>query len=101
MILNEKESMSNRLTEIIKQVQNLPPSELNELREVVETAIEQATSDRLAPLVTEDEFEQRMKSRGFLRQVLPPVTDFSPYEKYQPVKVQGQPLSEMIIAERR
>jgi BMFP domain-containing protein YqiC len=39
MILNEKESMSNRLTEIIKQVQNLPPSELNELREVVETRL--------------------------------------------------------------
>ena len=51
--------------------------------------------------MTEDEFEQEMESKGFLRRALPPVTDLSPYENYHSIKVHGQPLSEMIVEERR
>jgi len=93
--------MSSRVAEIIEQVKRLPPGELNELRQVLETVIEEATAETPAAQMTEDEFEQQMASKGFLRHVLPPVTNLSPYDDYQPVKVQGQPLSEMIVEERR
>lgn len=93
--------MSSRVAEIIQQVKRLPPDELKELRQVLKTVIEEATAETPAAQLTEDEFEQQMESRGFLRRALPPVTNLAPYQNYQPVKVQGQPLSEMIIEERR
>lgn len=93
--------MSSRVAEIIQQLKRLPPSELNELRQILATVIEEATAEASAAQMTEDEFEQQMESKGFLRRVLPPVTDLSPYENYRPVKVQGQPISEMIVEERR
>ena len=93
--------MSSRVDEIIQQVKLLPPSELNELRQVLETIMETATAEKPGRLMTEHEFEQQMESRGFLRRVLPPVTDLAPNQNYQPVKAQGQPFSEMIIEERR
>lgn len=93
--------MSSRVTEIIQQVKRLPPSELNELRQVLETVIEEAAAQTPAALMNEDEFEQQMEANGFLRRALPQVTNLTPYENYQPVKVQGRPLSEMIVEERR
>lgn len=93
--------MSSRIAEIIQQIRTLPPNELSELRQALASAIEQGTFETQAPSMTEDEFEQEMESKGFLRRALPPVTDLSPYENYHPVKVQGQPLSEMIVEERR
>lgn len=93
--------MSSRVAEIIQQVKRLPPGEPNELRQVLETVIQEATAETLAPLMTEEEFEQQMARQRFLRRVLPPVTDLSPYENYHPVKVHGQPLSEVIVEERR
>jgi hypothetical protein len=93
--------MSSRVAEIIQQVKRLPPSELKELRQVLETIMETAAAETPRPSMTEDEFEQQMESRGFLRRALPPVTNLAPYQSYQPVKVQGQPLSEMIVEERR
>lgn len=97
----QKTAMSSRIAEIIRQVKRLPPSELNELRQALESVIEEATAENAAPSFTEDEFELEMESKGFLRRALPPVTNFSPYQNYRPVEVQGQPLSEMIIEERR
>ena len=93
--------MSSRIAEIIQQIKSLPPNELSELRQALASAIEKGTFETQAPSMTEDEFEQEMESKGFLRRALPPVTDLSPYENYHPVKVQGQPLSEMIVEERR
>jgi hypothetical protein len=93
--------MSSRIAEIIQQIRTLPPNELSELRQTLPSVIEQATSETQAPSRSEDEFEQEMESKGFLRRALPPVTDLSPYENYHPIKVQGHPLSEMIVEERR
>jgi len=93
--------MSSRIAEITQQIRTLPPNELRELRQALASEIEQGTSETQATSMTEDEFEQEMESKGFLRRALPPVTDLSPYENYHPIKVQGQPLSEMIIEERR
>ena len=93
--------MSSRVTEIIQQVKRLPPGELKELRQILETVIEEATAPTSVALMNEDEFEQQMESNGFLRRALPLVTNLTPYENYQPVRVQGRPLSEMIVEERR
>jgi hypothetical protein len=51
--------------------------------------------------MTEDEFEQMLLDKGMLCEVPPPITDFRPYENREPVKIDGTPLSETIIADRR
>jgi hypothetical protein len=53
------------------------------------------------PQMTEDEFEQMLFEKGILCQVPPPITDFAPYENREPVKIDGPPLSETIISDRR
>jgi hypothetical protein len=68
---------------------------------MLETIIAEAADPPSVALMNEDEFEQQMKANGFLRCALPLVTNLTPYENYQPVKVQGRPLSEMIVEERR
>ena len=54
--------MSSRVTEIIQQVKRLPPSELKELRQILETVIEEATAPTPVGLMKEDEFEQHMEA---------------------------------------
>ena len=49
--------MSSRVDEIIEQVKLLPPSELNELRQLLETIMDTATAAKPEPVVTEYEFE--------------------------------------------
>jgi hypothetical protein len=93
--------MSSRVTEIIQQVKRLPLSELRELRQILETVIEEANTPTPVGLMNEDEFEHHMEINGFLRRALPLVTNLTAYENYQPVKVQGRTLSEMIVEERR
>ena len=93
--------MSSRIAEIIEQVRRLPPSEQDELRQALESVIDEAPVENATPPLTEDEFELEMESKGFLRRALPPVTNLSPYENYRTVQVQDQPLSEMIVEERR
>jgi hypothetical protein len=96
-----EKAMSSRVDEIIQQVKLLPPSELNELRQLLQTIMDTATAAKPESVMTEHEFEQQMASRGFLRRALPPVTNLPLYQNHQPVEVQGQPLSEMIVEERR
>ncbi len=93
--------MSSRVTEIIQQVKRLPPSELKELRQILETVIQEATVPRPVGQMNEDEFEHHMETNGFLRRALSRVTNLTAYENYQPVKVHGRPLSAKIVEERR
>ena len=53
------------------------------------------------PTMTEDELLKQMEMEGFIGKIPPPITDFSPYDNYKPVTVTGEPISEMIIRERR
>jgi hypothetical protein len=43
----------------------------------------------------------RLRERGILKEIPPPITDLSPYRNRTPIEVHGQPLSELIIQERR
>jgi len=38
---------------------------------------------------------------GILDQVPPPITDTTPYEKRELIDIQGEPLSETVMKERR
>jgi tetratricopeptide (TPR) repeat protein len=51
--------------------------------------------------VKEAQLQQRLFDSGLLRQMRPPITDLTPYQHRTPIEVQGRPLSETILEERR
>lgn len=59
-----------------------------------------ARSDRHAEL-TNQEMQQRLLAAGLISEVKPPITDLTPYQNRHPIAVEGEPLSEAVIRERR
>ena|SRR5438105_15615184 len=59
----------------------------------------QRAAPRKKPL-TEDEVNQQMLEDGLLSHI-PPPRDPATYEEFTPVPIEGEPLSETIIRERR
>jgi Arc/MetJ-type ribon-helix-helix transcriptional regulator len=47
------------------------------------------------------ELQRRLLNAGLLSEIKPPITDLTPYRNRQAVPIQGEPLSETIIRERR
>jgi len=88
--------LSATLDRIIEETKSLTPAEQRQLRDELNRIVTAPTEPEL-----EDQFERQLVERGLLSAVPPPITDFSPYENYKPIEVSGQPVSEMIIEERR
>jgi hypothetical protein len=91
--------VSATLDKIKEVMPSLPPEELREVREL---------ADSLLTSVSEDEreaaFENDLAAEGFISPVRPLTAteeEVRQYRSYQPITVEGQPLSEMIIEERR
>jgi Arc/MetJ-type ribon-helix-helix transcriptional regulator len=59
----------------------------------------QATPAR-KPL-TEEQLEKQLIESGFLASVPPPISTATTPWKFEPVKIEGEPLSETVIRERR
>jgi Arc/MetJ-type ribon-helix-helix transcriptional regulator len=47
------------------------------------------------------ELQRRLFDAGVLSEIKPPITDLTPYRNRQAVPIQGEPLSETVIRERR
>lgn len=90
--------MEVTVEQIENEVKQLSAENLRKVRELVDSLLEKKESK---PQVTEDEFLKELEAEGFIGKVPPPITDFSRYENYKPVTVTGEPISEMIIRERR
>ena len=61
---------------------------------------ERSMNDRHSEL-TNQEMQQRLLAAGLISEVKPPITDLTPYQNRQPIAVEGEPLSEAVIRERR
>ena len=51
--------------------------------------------------LTEQELEQKLVESGFLTSVPPPRDPATPAWNFDPVKIEGEPISETVIRERR
>jgi Arc/MetJ-type ribon-helix-helix transcriptional regulator len=51
--------------------------------------------------LTAQELEQKLLASGFLASVPPPRDPAAPVWSFEPVKIEGEPLSETVIRERR
>lgn len=90
--------MQATIEKINIEFQQLSVEDLRQVRQLLDSILEKKESK---PTMTEEEFLKEMEAEGFIGKVPPPITDFSHYENYEPITVTGEPLSEMIIRERR
>jgi hypothetical protein len=49
----------------------------------------------------EEEIEHMLLADGIVSEVPPPITDPTRFQNWKPVKVEGKPVSETVIEERR
>ncbi len=89
--------MQVTIEQIENEVKQLSREDLRKVRELVDSLLEKKEAK---PQMTEEEFEQYLYEKGIIGKPPPPITDFSRYENYEPVKVEGKPVSETIIKER-
>jgi hypothetical protein len=89
--------MQVTVEQIENEIKTLSTEDLRKVRNIVDSILE---TKETKPQMTEDEFAQHLYEKGVIGKPPPPITDFSRYENYQPVKVEGEPVSETIIKER-
>ncbi len=79
-------------------VQTFTPGQRRRLRALLDTL-----QSRRQPLTAEEEVQLRLLRDGLVRRVLHPPTaaDVRAFEDYEPISVEGKPLSETIVEERR
>jgi hypothetical protein len=87
------------LEKVIEEVKALNPEELQRVRELVDSLL----SAPPKPRMTEEEFARHLAAKGVVS--LPEQADREDAEAqfadYEPVTVEGRPLSEMIVEDRR
>lgn len=91
--------MSSTLDKIKEEMRELQPEELQEVRELVNSLL----SEPAKPKMTEEEFARYLAAKGVIS--LPDASSLAQAEEefddYEPITVEGKPLSEMIIEDRR
>ena len=87
--------MSATLDKIKEEVKTLAPDELHQVRELVDSLL----TEPARPQMTEDEFEHYLAAKGVIS--LPVESVENDEEDWEPVDFTGQPLSEMIVEDRR
>jgi hypothetical protein len=90
--------MQVTVEKIESDVRQLSAEDLRKVRNLVDSLLEK---EEAKSKMSEEEFLKELEAEGFIGKVPPPITDFSRYEDYEPVTVTGEPISEMIIRERR
>ena len=84
------------LDQVFKQVKSLSLDEQKQLREMLNTLLVETE-----PQMTEEEFERKLLEKGIISRIPPRIRDEAFYQNRQPVDVEGKPVSEIIIEERR
>jgi hypothetical protein len=87
---------TSNLDRLVEEVKTLTPDEQRSLRDIVDGLLATIT-----PQMTEEEFEQHLLKKGVISRIPPRIRDASVYANRNPVEVEGKPVSEIIIEERR
>jgi len=95
----------NEFHQILDSVNTLSPEQMRQLRDELDSKlVSTATVDQLA-LTTEElaeqELQRRLVAAGVLSEIKPPPRFMPARERFTPVPIQGEPLSETVIRERR
>jgi hypothetical protein len=80
---------------LYQEARALPPEDLRRLIEML------SFTELPKPAMTEEEFQMHLMSEGIISELPRPLAERKGEEEFIPIIVQGQPLSETIIEERR
>lgn len=83
--------------ELLAEIQKLPVDEQRRLLETLAQSVGGQSAPR--PSMSEDEFAQHLLSQGIITHLPTGITDGD--DDFEPIEVEGEPLSETIIRERR
>lgn len=89
---------SANLEKVIEEVKALTADEQRQVKKILDELLNESNTVSMSP---EDLLQQRLLEAGLITEIRPGITDFSPYQEWEPVEVKGKPLSETIIEERR
>ena len=84
--------------EIINEIQKLPPTDWQKIKESVDNG---KTYDEPKTPMTEDDFARMLYAKGIIGNIPDPSEYTDEDDDFEPIEVLGEPLSEMIIRERR
>lgn len=90
--------MVSGIEKLIEDIRSLPPTDKRRIRDVIDLELAKHSSSLESG---EDEFKRKLVEDGLLKASKPRVTDLGPYRDRRPVEIQGQPLSQTIVEERR
>jgi hypothetical protein len=91
-------------TEVLGQIRQMS---LNDIREVAEQLTEYLRDKERTALATqeaearEDEFERYLLAKGVINQIPSRDETDEDFDTFEPIKIDGEPLSETVIRERR
>lgn len=85
-------------TELVTEINKLPQGEWEELKETVDN--DRANAEIKTPM-TEESFARYLFAKGVIGNIPDPSKWTDEDEDWEPIEVLGEPLSEMIIRERR
>jgi hypothetical protein len=89
--------MSTNVERVLDEIRSMTPEEQRQVRVALNSP------DTSKPTITEDEFEQYLLASGVITEIPPPPTEaeIEAFRNYKPITVEGKPVSETIIEERR
>lgn len=88
--------MSTNVERVLDQIRALTAEERQQVRSALNSG------DRKS-LITEDEFEQHLLAAGVISKVKPQISEeeLARFRAYRPIEVEGKPVSETLIEDRR
>jgi hypothetical protein len=96
----------NEFNHILGSITALSPDQMRQLFCELEARMAAAGQkpDTAPPTEAEADnqaIQRRLYDAGLLSEIKPPLRDLTPYRDRKPVPIQGEPLSETVIRERR
>jgi hypothetical protein len=92
---------------ILSTLDVLSPDQVRQLahelqsRMVGPPAISEPSTDLTEEERVDQEAQRQLFDAGLISEIRPPLRDLTPYRNRKPVPIQGEPLSETVIRERR
>lgn len=91
--------MTPNSEQVIETIQRLPAIERKKVLEWLEEN-KPAIDEKISEEELERKVLERLLAKGIISEIVEPMTDEED-DEFKPVKIEGEPLSEMMIRERR
>lgn len=91
-------------TEVLSEIQKMPPAEQRRVVEELTDYLRERKNGELSEAeleAREDEFERKLLAEGFISNIPTRDETDEEFDSFELLEFEGEPLSEMIIRERR